>query len=71
MAGIMVAALPNTEWQAINNVSVLPDVENNGGKQENAIFTLYNAGILAGSDEYGKVVIDGVEGYMSTWFLKW
>ncbi len=54
MAGIMVAALPNTEWKAINNISVLPDVENNGGKNENAVFTLYNAGILAGSDEYGK-----------------
>ncbi len=54
MAGIVVAALPKTEWKAINNVTVLPDVENNGGKNETAVFTLYNAGILAGSDEYGK-----------------
>lgn len=53
-AGIMVAALPSSEWKAINNVTALPDVENNGGKNETAVFTLYNAGILAGSDEYGK-----------------
>ncbi|MBQ8837482.1 MAG: S-layer homology domain-containing protein [Clostridia bacterium] len=53
-AGIMVAALPSSEWKAINNVTALPDVENDNSKNSKAIFTLYNAGILAGSDEYGK-----------------
>ncbi len=53
-AAIMVAALPAKEWTAINSVNSLPDVENDGGKNSAAIFTLYNAGILAGSDEYGK-----------------
>lgn len=53
-AGIMVAALPKTEWKAINNVTALPDVANDNSKKADAIFTLYNAGILAGSDEYGK-----------------
>ena len=53
-ASIMVAALPAKEWKAINNVTALPDVENDNSKNSKAIFTLYNAGILAGSDEYGK-----------------
>ena len=54
MAAIMVAALPKSEWSKKNNVSIIPDVENNGGKVSDAIYTLYNAGILAGGDEYGR-----------------
>lgn len=46
-------ALPESEFEAINNIlpGSLPDVEQ--FEDYNAIYAFYNAGILSGSDEYG------------------
>ena len=46
-------ALPEKEFEAINNIPYgsIPDVEEDECYDE--IYLLYNAGILAGSDEYG------------------
>lgn len=52
MAYIFSKALPSSEYAAINNVSELPDVTSST-KYSNNIFTLYNAGILQGDDDYG------------------
>lgn len=52
MAGIIAAALPDSEWAAINGVTALPDVSDSTPYSD-AIFVLYNAGVFTGSDEYG------------------
>ena len=51
-AYVMCGALPSSEFSAINNVTALPDVQQNstyGG----FVYRLYNAGVLTGSDKYG------------------
>ena len=51
-AYIMCGALPSSELNAINDVTTVPDVQENstfGG----FVFRLYNAGVLTGSDKYG------------------
>jgi hypothetical protein len=52
MAGIFARSLPGGEFAAQNTVTALPDV-NSGASYGEAIFTLYKAGVLAGSDEKG------------------
>ena len=52
MAAVVVAALPEDAWNAINDVTELPDVSDATPNVDD-IFTLYNAGIMGGSDEYG------------------
>ena len=52
MAAIVAAALPDSAWNAINNVKELPDVSASTDSSA-AIFKLYNAGVLGGSDNYG------------------
>ena len=52
MAGIVAAALPDSEWNAINSVKELPDVSTST-ESSAAIFKLYNAGVFTGSDVYG------------------
>lgn len=53
---ILANSLPEKEWETMNNISSLPDVnytDNIPTAQKSAIFKLYNSGILAGNDEYG------------------
>ena len=50
-ANILAAAFPEEALEAKNNVTEIPDVENT--EENKAIYTLYNAGILTGSDQYG------------------
>ena len=52
VAGVLAAALPQSEYQAINTIAPLPDV-NDSTPYADAIFTLYRAGILTGGDAYG------------------
>lgn len=52
MAYIFAHALPDSGMKAINKVTKLPDVDANA-KYSKEIFTLYNAGILTGSDASG------------------
>ena len=52
MAHIFAYALPSDCYEAISSVSDLPDVDGNTPYSAD-IFTLYAAGILTGSDEYG------------------
>lgn len=52
MAYIFANALPSTEYNSINAISELPDVNSNT-QYNTQIFSLYNAGIVAGSDQYG------------------
>ena len=52
MISLFASALPDSQWNAINNVNELPDVSASTDGYS-AIFKLYNAGILEGSDEYG------------------
>lgn len=52
MAYLMVSALPQSAWTPINSVSALPDVSASTDYSRE-IFTLYNAGVLSGKDEYG------------------
>ncbi len=52
MAYIFANTLPSSEYKAINSVSALPDVTSSI-KYSSNIFTLYNAGILKGYDDYG------------------
>lgn len=52
MATLLASALPDSAWTAINKVKVLPDVST-ATDYNSDIFTLYNAGILTGSDNYG------------------
>lgn len=52
MAYVFANALPSTEYNSINNISELPDV-GSSTKYSTQIFSLYNAGIIAGNDKYG------------------
>lgn len=52
VAGILAQVLPSSEYKAINHVDQIPDV-NSSTPYAEEIFTLYNAGILSGSDGYG------------------
>lgn len=52
MADIFVRALPEGGYGVINQIDTLPDVTSDTSGSE-SIFTLYRAGILSGSDEYG------------------
>lgn len=52
LAGLLAHALPETEYGAINQITALPDVTASTPYAEE-IFTLYNAGILTGSDMFG------------------
>ncbi len=52
IAGVLVKALPASEFPAINSIKELPDV-NSKTAYSDAIFTLYNAGVLSGGDKYG------------------
>ena len=52
MAYIFSKALPSSEYSAINSVTVLPDVTAST-RYGSSIFTLYNAGVLKGNDDYG------------------
>ncbi len=51
-ASILAKALPADALDAINNISILPDVNKSSAYGE-AVFTLYNAGVLTGSDTKG------------------
>lgn len=51
-AEIMASALPSSALNALGTISSIPDVPSNAS-YANAVYKLYNAGILAGSDEYG------------------
>lgn len=57
LAGLLAHALPAGEYKAINAIGELPDVDSSTPYAEE-IFTLYNAGILAGSDGYGTFYPD-------------
>lgn len=48
-ATILSKALPKEEFEEINKITEIPDVAN----EENNIYMLYNAGIIAGNDKYG------------------
>lgn len=52
VAGVLAAALPQSEYRAINTIASLPDVDS-ATPYSDAIFTLYRAGILTGGDAYG------------------
>ena len=52
VAGILAAALPEEALEARNSITGLPDVSAQTPYSD-AIFTLYNAGVLSGKDEYG------------------
>ena len=52
MAYIFVSALPEQEYDVINNVTSLVDVAQDD-PYYNEILKLFNAGIVAGNDEYG------------------
>lgn len=52
VAGMLAAAKPESEYQPINSVPALPDVDANTPYSD-AIFKLYRAGILTGSDAMG------------------
>ena len=52
MATLLVRALPASTWTTKNNVNALPDVSS-ATDYYNNIFTLYRAGILQGSDNFG------------------
>lgn len=53
---ILYSALPKKEWEMINNVTSIPDVnytDNISTSQKDCIFAMYNSGVLIGSNEYG------------------
>ena len=52
MAKIFAAALPASEYGAINSVTSVPDVDKNADYAA-AVLKLYNAGIVMGNDAYG------------------
>ena len=52
MAHIFARALPEGEFDAINRIDALPDV-NSGTPYRSEIFRLYKSGILTGNDAYG------------------
>ncbi len=49
---IFANSLPNSELNQINNISKIPDVEENTAHRD-SIFKLYNAGVLRGSGDMG------------------
>jgi hypothetical protein len=51
-AAILGAAVPESELQAINNITVIPDVTQDTGWGK-AVYRLYNAGVLTGTDASG------------------
>ena len=53
LAGLLAVALPESEYKAINSITSLPDVDA-ATPHSQAIFKLYNAGILTGSDGFGS-----------------
>lgn len=52
MVGILAAALPESAFTAVNQVTELPDVHKTTPYQQD-IFMFYKAGIITGSDGYG------------------
>ena len=52
VAALLTQVLPAEEYRAINQIETLPDVDASTPHAE-AVFTLYNAGIISGSDGYG------------------
>lgn len=52
MAYLFARALPDREYEPLNNITELPDVSA-GTEYRTEIFKLYNAGIVTGSDQYG------------------
>lgn len=52
MAYIFANALPSNEYKEINTITSLPDVTSTT-QYSDSIFTLYNAGVIAGSDAQG------------------
>lgn len=53
---ILYSSLPEKEWEKINNVTSIPDVnytDNISADQKDCIFKFFNAGIVAGNNEYG------------------
>ena len=57
MAYIFAGAIPESEFEVINDVTSLPDVSSDA-KYFNEILRLYKAGILIGNDEYGTFMPD-------------
>ena len=57
LAGLLAHALPESEYEAINKITKLPDVSA-ATEFYKEIFLLYNAGILTGSDNYGSFLPD-------------
>ncbi len=58
-AAILAGALPEEAWNAVNSVTELPDVGDATDNRE-AIFKLYNAGVLTGCDDFGSFRPDDV-----------
>ncbi len=52
LASFFASAVAPNEYTAINDIKTLPDVDEST-QYSKKIFTLYNAGIITGSDEYG------------------
>lgn len=52
-ASLIAAALPVESFAPINNVTSIPDVSLSAPYSE-AVYTLYNAGVMMGTDEYGS-----------------
>lgn len=50
---ILSAALPDEALPAVNNVTKIPDVTSGTSSWANAVYRLYNAGIISGRDQYG------------------
>lgn len=53
---ILAGCLPEKEWEYINNVTSIPDVNHTdriSAAQKESIFKFFNSGILAGNNEYG------------------
>ncbi len=51
-AQLMANALPENEFNGINKISSIPDVAK-GSNGADAVYLLYNAGIVTGSDKFG------------------
>lgn len=52
-AVIMANSLPSSALSSLGSIVPIPDVSSNA-KYSNAVYKLYKAGIIAGSDEYGS-----------------
>lgn len=57
-AAILAFALPEEAYEAINNISYIPDVSLEISDYGEQIFELYNAGVLTGNDKYGTYGLD-------------